>query len=243
MTSKHYLELLKKDLAARTLFENASESQKLESMNLYRKAAEVQKPITEAIKENNNKPSNSNSTNVTTVKPNVPKVEPIPRTSVGKSYSLIKTGETIESPALSMEFEEWKFESKASSNIGNFILMKCNRKDRIWNFISNNTGFPLRKGLEEILFNDTTNTTIICKDDIRDWQYLINSAALASVYHNSKIAKKLSATSETDSSSENIVEVIDDVINVEGKGLSTETETKKMNSKEYRDILKHIYHV
>jgi hypothetical protein len=289
MTSKHYLELLKKDLAARTLFENSSESQKLESMNLYRKAAEVQKPIIEAIKEN--KLSNSNSvtspaTNITTVKTNVPKVESITRTSVGKSYSLIKTGEMIESPALSMEFEEWKFKSKASSNIGNFILMNYNGEDRIWNFKSNNTGFPLTKGLEEILFSDAANATIISNDDIRDWQYLINSAGLASVYNNSKIAKKL-LTSSLSSTSQNIAEVTDDIINVEGKGLSTKTETlilpsnsdelrgqlilqmqamksghdekstfnhanaimkelikqKKRTSKEYRDILKHIYHV
>ena len=44
MTSKHYLELLKKDLQAKTQFQNSLDNQKLESMNLYQKSTEVQKP-------------------------------------------------------------------------------------------------------------------------------------------------------------------------------------------------------
>lgn len=268
MTSKHYLELLKKDLQAKTQFQNSLDNQKLESMNLYQKSTEVQKPlinevnkIVEAIKEQPKKVS------VTDLQPNTSYVENILRTSIGKSYSLIQTGKTIESNALNVKFDEWKFNSDAKSNVGKFVLMKRNGIDYIWNFKLDNKGIPLTPGLEEILFNDGTNKDIITPDDIEDWQYLINSAGLSSVYDKSNIAKKLQKKPKIEEVGDGISSFITIPSNPDelreqlalqlaamkaghkntfnhANGIMQELmKQKKMTSKEYRNILKNIYDV
>jgi hypothetical protein len=123
--------------------------------------------------------------------PQSTKLKPIKRVTINKSYSLIKTGETIESPTLNVEFDEWKFNSNAKSNVGRFVLLKRDGIDCIWDFKHKNQGIPLTEGLEEILFNDANQLNKIDEEDIKAWQYLINSAGLESEYHSTHLYKTL----------------------------------------------------
>ena len=208
MTSKQYLQKLTTALKEQNEFYNGLKEKQLSNIGLYQKSTEIQKPIIDTIQKTNddlmkkiedNKVNTVSSTSnpkdtcsSTIVNPNtISIIENITKQSVNESYSLVKTGKLITSPALNKEFDEWKFNSNAKSNIGKFVLMNRDGEECIWHYSKMNDGIRLTEGLNEILFNDASNMNIITNEDITDWKLLINSAGLSSVYHNSSLAKKL----------------------------------------------------
>jgi hypothetical protein len=198
----------------------------------------------------------------------MPQIKPLNRVTINKSYSLIKTGERIHSPTLNVEFDEWKFNSNAKSNVGIFTLLEREGINYIWDFKHKNAGIPLTEGLEEILFNNADRMNKIDEEDIKAWQYLIKSAGLGSEYHSTKLYKTL-VDRPTKSKVEEVGDGLPAIIpsdpnelreqlllqiaakqaghkstfNISNGIMKELLRQKQLSIKEYRDILKNIYEV
>jgi hypothetical protein len=267
--SKDYLEKLKTAVKLQNEFHNSVNTNQINNMNLYQKSSEIQKPIIDKlqttneelvkkIEQNNVITPSSNDNQITLIKQ--PQIFNLEKESNNKSYSLIKTGKIINASLPNIiEFDEWKFKSEAQSNIGRFVLLNRDGIDFIWHYKKMEEAIELTDGLNEILFNGVNNRDIITTEDINNWKFLINSAGLSSVYHNSKLYKKLLNVnggsiiilpSDPNELKEQLVLQIaamkaghKNTFNHANAIMKELMRQENMTSKEYRDILKNIYKV
>ena len=258
LNSKDYLQKLKDALSAKTEFVNSVESQKMNSINMYQKLSEKQKPIIDVI-------------NKTTLNSHVPQIETVSRQTDGVSYNLVKTGEIIHSESTQTDFEIWKFNSKAESNIGEFVLVKKDGIEYIWKFNKDTEGVPLTPGLSELLFKDTRNISwnIVNDDDKQKWKDLISKAGLGSLYKTTNVGKHLDTPLVTSSGfsekelfiiPENPEELIEKFLlqlaakdaghsglkrkfNITNALMKKMLEKKIINNKDYRGILRKYFHI
>jgi hypothetical protein len=269
MYTKEHIDSLDKALQEHNKLKNSFKENKLLSLGLQQEARELQKPITDAIDRLDRVVVQKTVVN-STPQESIEDVEdinitPLNPTSSNASYSLIKTPTTISNPNKNIELPIWKFNSSSKSNVGKWVLFLKSDEEFIWDYKYESQPIILSKGLKEILFNDSRDTSIINQDDITNWIELINKSGLGSKYKNTIVYKRLShGTSATQGDGIDTIIIPSDpeelckqlelqlkahiaghkntfsTVNALLKQLLTQ---KQIKSRDYRNILRKYYHV
>src|SRR5829696_4244613 len=150
----------------------------------YETAAQIQKPTIEAIQE-------TKATVVNPVQQSTTQIKEIHKVFKNVPYDLVKSGQTFSSPSLG-RFDIWQFNSNSKSNTGKLVIFSKDTSEGI--FFINKLDIPpveITEGLNEILFNNAEDTSVITKEDVAQWINIIQVCGLGSSYKSSRLYKNL----------------------------------------------------
>lgn len=178
---KDYLQKLEDALKEHNQLKRDLRSRRLESIGLYEKAKEVQKPIIDAIKAVPKTPEHSTvdgqlETNQTHQSHPESLLKPVTKTQQYTSNKYVPQPSNRRTHG----FPIWVLGQN------DYVFIEVNDQEFIYN-ISKVNAKPilLTDGLNEIFFNNGNDKTQISTDDIKTWESLMKESGITSQYKNS----------------------------------------------------------